>query len=136
MYEDPNKKTNKYEALLKDINDKAYQLRELIRKLVMKELIVPFCDKYRISFWSGMGGYGFKTRSGEDFTDWFVRDCKSGRGNFVVCDVVSVYKKTSAAKETISEILPVLNLIEQPGERCSLGCYLEDYTPTKKVANV
>jgi hypothetical protein len=99
---------------------------------IQKELIQPFCDKYRLKFWSGMGGYNFITRGKKDLLDSAARDNPSGKGYHVEIYVKRPYRKTQCGKE-LEEILKVLeHVCILCNATCAIGAYLTDYDATQQ----
>jgi hypothetical protein len=100
---------------------------------IQKELIQPFCDKYRLKFWSGMGGYNFITRGKKDLLDSAARDNPSGNGHHIEIYVKRPYRKTQCGKE-LEEILKVLeHVCTLCNATCSIGAYLTDYDATQQT---
>jgi hypothetical protein len=119
-----------YKAMIEKIDRQASEAVDLVLKQIQDEVIVPFCQKYRIKFWSGMGGYNFITRGGKNLLDSSVCNNLSGNGYHTEIIVVRRYRKTQCGKE-LAEIIKVLELMgteSHPNEVCPLGAYLEDYS--------
>ena len=112
-----------YEKQFEHINELASSAANLLVKVIQKTQVNPFCQKYRISFWSGMGGFGFQRNgNGTNFTDWFP-------GKDVPQIMVTPqYRKTKAAEE-MTELLKILTLKSHPNDNCEIGCYMVDYIP-------
>ena len=105
-----------YKKLIEQINDSADAAIDVLRQLIQKELINPFCAKYRVTFWSAMGGYGFRTRFNKDLIEY----------NDDQYHIHPRYKRTQAAKD-LESILKILDLKGHPNDSCSIGCYMADY---------
>jgi len=114
-----------YKEKIEELNDAFNNGINLVGKMVQLELVNPFCKKYRVSFWSGMGGYGFKTRQGHDLSDYHT--IPSGMPNAGTRPCVQWrYAKTKPGKE-LTEIIRVLELKGYPTDACPIGAYMEDY---------
>lgn len=124
-----------YKAMIDKIDRQASEAADLVLRQLQNEVVIPFCKKYRVKFWSGMGGYGFITRGKKDLLDRVIRNSPSGRGYYSEIIVSRRYQKTKCGKE-LAEIIKVLELMgtnSHPNPECPLGAYLEDY-PVKQEA--
>jgi hypothetical protein len=72
---------------------------EGILRDIQKEIIQPFCDKYRLKFRSGTDGYNFSTRGGKDLLDFGVDYKVSDDGYFETTFIKRPYRKTQCGKE-------------------------------------
>jgi hypothetical protein len=107
-----------YAKALEGLLDRYEEAISTLRLDVQKKLINPFCDKYKIAFYSGMGGYGFTRKACKDLTEYY-------EGKY---HIHYKYANTKAYQE-LSEILKVLDLKGHPQDNCSIGCHMDDYTP-------
>lgn len=117
-----------YKKMLKDALEQFERSTDVITRMVQEQLVNPFCDEHRCTFWSGMGGYGFKTRSGKDLTDTEWVTTISGRDKCLEMTVCSRYRRTQAAKD-LTEILKILETKAHEKDACTIGCYMNDYSP-------
>lgn len=120
-----------YIGQIKLIELRASNAVDQVLRDIQKELVEPFCDKYRIKFWSGMGGYNFITRGGKDLLDSGVLNNPSGKGYHVEIYVKRPYKRTQCGKE-LEELMKVLKHVSiLCNATCSIGAYLTDYDATQ-----
>jgi hypothetical protein len=131
MFKEPSTGLVKeYEAKIEELNDSFIKSVNLVMKIVQLKLVNPFCKKYRVSFWSGMGGYGFKTRQGHDLNDYYTIPSGMPNAGTFPC-VLRRYAKTKPGKE-LAEILKVLELKGYPTDACPIGAYMNDFDGTRK----
>jgi len=130
MFKDPVEGLAKeYSDKIEELNDNFNHGIDLVRKIVQLKHVNPFCKKYRVEFWCGMGEYGFKTRQGHDLTDYPT--IPSGMPNAGCRPIVSRrYANTKPGKE-LAEIIKVLELNAYPTDACPIGAYMEDYDGQK-----
>jgi hypothetical protein len=114
-----------YQDILKEALRTFEHTVDVTTQMVQKHLVNFFCDEHRCTFWSGMGGYGFKTRSGKDLTDteWI--------GKCLEMTVRPRYRRTQAAKD-LTEILKILETKGHERDHCTIGCYMNDYPASKE----
>ena len=101
-----------YKTKLDKLNQIFEDAVDKLRRHMQDTLVNPFCDKYQVKFWSGMGGYGFIDRRKRDLID--------------LSEYRDHYHKTKVIQE-LKELLKVLELKGHPNDPCSIGCYMNDY---------
>jgi hypothetical protein len=110
-----------FESIIKALAIRHAEESDALIKQIQDELVHPFCKKYRVRFWSGMGGYNFRTRHGKDI---FSYDSPP--------KVIPRMQRTQAGKE-LAAIIPILEtILPAVNNRCGLGCYMQDYPHTKE----
>ena len=102
-----------YKKLIEDINNNHDRAIDVLTMHIQVTVVNPFCDKYRVQFWSGMGGYGFIDRRKRDLVD--ISQYRDHH-----------YHKTRVIQE-LKEILKILELKGYPSDACSVGCNMADY---------
>jgi hypothetical protein len=126
-----SERITQYKNLVEDARINFDATIQAIRDDIQNTLINPFCDKYRCTFWSGMGGYGFNTRNGKDLTDTEWKTTASGMSRCIEMVVVHRYRRTQAAKD-LTEILKILETKGYDRDACTIGCYMNEYSPSKE----
>jgi len=119
-----------YKGQIKLIEMRASNAVDQVLRDIQKEVIEPFCNKYRIKFWSGMGGYNFITRGGKDILDSGVCDNPSGKGYHIEIYVKRPYRKTQCGKELVKLIKLLEHRSILCNATCAIGAYLTDYDAT------
>jgi len=110
-----------FKGLLADLERRHAEESDVLIKQIQDELVHPFCKKHRVSFWSGMGGYNFKTQHGKDCITYDSPP-----------KVIPRMPGSTACKE-LAAIIPILEtILPAVNNRCGLGCYMQDYPHTKE----
>jgi len=110
-----------FESIIKALAIRHAEESYALIKQIQDELVHPFCKKHRVSFWSVMGGYKFRTQHGKDCLTYDSPP-----------KVIPRMPGSTAGKE-LAAIIPILEtVLPAVNNQCGLGCYMQDYPSTKE----
>jgi hypothetical protein len=93
--------------MIKEHDDKI----SLIQKQIYEELLVPFCRKNRLKFYSGMGVYSFSRENEKKYFSSYI-DKDSFTGKKLI---------------EYQELVDALNILPYTRAEYSIGTYMDNY---------
>jgi hypothetical protein len=105
------------EKLIKEHDTKI----EAVQKEIYEKLLVPFCKKYKLKFYAGMGVYSFEYETKKKYID--IYESTGHHNNVRIASNDFIREKLEAWKELITalEIRPYTNAAYP------IGTYMDDY---------